>query len=247
MTAYEPEGSGSASAGPRRAAGPQRTPPVARRPLDRSLILREAVRFIDAHGRERLTMRRLGAALGVEAMALYRYVPGRDQLLDGVVETVLDEMSALTSGPERTGTWQGFLQQTAHGVRTIALRHPRIFPLVATRPAAVPWLRPPLRSLRLVEAFLQGLREHGISSRDSVGVYRRFSTFLLGHLLLEAATRAADAPPDEAIDLQPGTADDPGGYPLLAELSPELARDTFDVEFEDALGQLIDRLGVDPR
>src|ERR671912_647828 len=103
----------------------------ARRPLDQDLIIREAVRFIDAHGRDRLTMRRLGAELGVEAMALYRYIPGREQLLDGVVETVMDELYQLTMELDRPATWQEFLQQMAHGVRVIALEHPRIFPLVA--------------------------------------------------------------------------------------------------------------------
>ena len=53
--------------------------------LDRERILQAAIDFIDEHGLAALTMRRLGASLGVEAMALYRYVPGREDLLDGVV------------------------------------------------------------------------------------------------------------------------------------------------------------------
>ena len=61
-------------------------------------ILRAAVEFIDTNGLSKLTMRRLGAHLGVEAMALYRYVPGREQLLDGVVEVVMDELYETTDG-----------------------------------------------------------------------------------------------------------------------------------------------------
>ena len=68
----------------------------------------------------------------------------------------------------------------AHGVRTIAIEHPNIFPLVASRPPAAPWLRPPLRSLRWVEAFLVGLHHYGFSHELSVLTYRAFSTFLLG-------------------------------------------------------------------
>src|SRR5918993_1436066 len=113
------------------ASGDRSGPGPNRRLLGRDQILREAVRFIDAHGRDRLTMRRLGAELGVEAMALYRYIPGREQLLDGVVETVMDELYQLTMELDRPATWQEFLQQMAHGVRVIALEHPRIFPLVA--------------------------------------------------------------------------------------------------------------------
>ena len=161
---------------------------VGRRTLDRKQILREAVRLIDEHGRERLTMRRLGGVLGVEAMALYRYVPGREQLLDGVVEYVMNELYEQTMTVEQPNSWQEYLQKMAHGVRDIAVAHPRVFPLVATRPPAAPWLRPPLRSLRWVESFLEGLADFGFSERDSVLTYRAFSTFLLGHLLLESAT-----------------------------------------------------------
>ena len=245
MTAHEPEepGRGPGTLGQPPPACPERArTPGGRRPLDRSLILREAVRFIDAHGREQLTMRRLGAVLGVEAMALYRYVPGRDHLLDGVVETVMDELSGLTLERERPGTWQGFLQQTAHGVRAIALRHPRVFPLVATRPPAVPWLRPPLRSLRWVEAFLQGLRHYGLSNRDSAHVYRALSTFLLGHLLLESATRPGEPRPDATAEVDSAPTDELAAHPLVAELAHELADDTFDDEFEEGLAELVDRV-----
>lgn len=54
-------------------------------PLDRRRVLDAAVVFVDQQGLRRLTMRRLGAFLGVNAMALYRYVPSRENLLDGVV------------------------------------------------------------------------------------------------------------------------------------------------------------------
>ena len=107
--------------------------------------------LIDTEGRERLTMRRLGSELGVEAMALYRYIPGREQLLDGVVEYIMNELYQQTMTGDLPGSWQEYLQRMAHGVRGICVAHPRVFPLVATRPPAAPWLRPPLRSLRWVE------------------------------------------------------------------------------------------------
>ena len=130
-----------------------------RRPLDQMRILRAAVDFIDVNGLAKLTMRRLGAHLGVEAMALYRYVPGREQLLDGVVEVLMDELYETTHDGGLSTSWQEYLQMQAHAVRMLAVTHPRIFPLVATRPPTAPWLRPPLRSLRWVESFLQGLPE----------------------------------------------------------------------------------------
>ena len=212
-----------------------------RRPLDQNLIIREAVRFIDEFGRDRLTMRRLGARLGVEAMALYRYVPGREQLLDGVVEAVMDELYHSTMTGDYAESWQEFLEKMAHGVRNLALTHPKVFPLVATRPPAAPWLRPPLRSLRWVEGFLEGLNRHGLSSDDSVIVYRAFSTFLLGHLLLETAVSEPTSPP-ASEDVEFYESNDMTNYPLLRGLESQLSQDMYADEFEDSLEGLINRI-----
>jgi AcrR family transcriptional regulator len=215
-----------------------------RKTLGREQILREAVRFIDEHGRDRLTMRRLGAELGVEAMALYRYVPGRDQLLDGVVEYVMNELYESTMRDELSDSWQEWLQKMAHGVRRVSTKHPKIFPLVATRPPAAPWLRPPLRSLRWVEGFLAGLEKFGFSSESSVIIYRAFSTFLLGHLLLESGTLSSEASEPVEDDVEFYETNDLTAYPRLVKLSPQLSEDGFEVEFEDALEELINRLAV---
>src|SRR5918994_3229853 len=63
-----------------------------RRPLDRRTILEAAVRFVDSEGLEALSMRKLGAELGVEAMSLYNHVPNKGALLDGMVEVLLGEL-----------------------------------------------------------------------------------------------------------------------------------------------------------
>ena len=99
-----------------------------------------------------------------------------------------------------TDGWQDFLQRLAHGVRRMALTHPKSFPLVASRPAEAPWLRPPLRSLHWVEAFLDGLLAEGFSDEAAVRAYRAFSSFLLGHLLLEVATLGADLGPLDVLE-----------------------------------------------
>ena len=73
------------------------TPRAARGSLSRARILETALVLADEIGLEALSMRRLGAELGVEAMSLYNHVPSKAALLDGMVEVILDEMS--TSGP----------------------------------------------------------------------------------------------------------------------------------------------------
>jgi AcrR family transcriptional regulator len=219
-----------------------RPSPSERIPLNRDRIIAAAITFVDEQGLRDLTMRRLGAALGVEAMSLYRYVPGREELLDGVVETIIGEMyddpDVITS--PRDG-WQDFLQRLAHGVRRVALAHPQAFPLVASRPTEAPWIRPPLRNLRWVELFLAGLIDEGFSDEAAVAAYRGFTSFLLGHLLLEVSSMGADVGPLDVLDPSSG---DPDliGYPLVKRLSAALGEDLAATEFEESLESLLDRL-----
>jgi len=228
---------------PMLAAAQGNTDLVPRRALDQLSILHEAVRFIDEHGVQNLTMRRLGSRLGVEAMALYRYVPGREQLLDGVVEVVMDELYTDTmASADVSATWTEYLQRMAHGVRKLALAHPQVFPLVATRPPAAPWLRPPLRSLRWVESFMEGLVHHGFAGGPSVTVYRAFSTFLLGHLLLETSTLGGEMGLSEEDDTEFIESNDLRKYPMVTEFSAELSADAYEDEFEESLEDLLDRL-----
>jgi len=221
-------------------------PPSARRPLDRDRIVAAAVRFIDESGLPGLSMRRLGAALGVEAMSLYRYVPGRENLLDAVVESIIEEMrhdEDVLEAP-RDG-WQDFLQRLAHGVRRVALAHPRAFPLVASRPPEAPWLRPPLRSLTWVEAFLDGLAGEGFSDEAAVAAYRAFTSFLLGHLLLEVASLGADVGPLDVLDdHEDANAKSLEPYPTVQRLSGSLAEDHSAVEFEESLEALLNRIAL---
>jgi AcrR family transcriptional regulator len=211
--------------------------------LDEGRIVEAAVRFIDEHGLRELTMRRLGSYLGVEAMALYRYVPGREALLDAVVESVVDELyrdpDVLLESP---AGWVDYLQRLAHGLRRIALAHPEVFPLVATRPAAAPWVRPPLRSLRGIESLLRVMTAAGFSDEHAAAVYRAFSSFLLGHLLLEVSAMGVETGPVEEPDVVP--VDDLSAYPILRRLEPKLSQDHAAVDFEEALETLLDRIAL---
>jgi hypothetical protein len=132
----------------------------------------------------------------------------------------------------------------AHGVRNICVAHPRVFPLVATRPPAAPWLRPPLRSLRWVEGFLASLQRFGFTDDKSVGIYRSFSTFLLGHLLLESATIDQGADVELADDIEFFETNDLSRYPRLMALEKQLREDGYEEEFEDALEDLLNRIEV---
>jgi AcrR family transcriptional regulator len=226
-----------------RRRAPTGTASATRPPLTRRRVLEAARALIEERGLPELTMRTVGQRLGVEAMSLYRYVPNREGLLDGVVELVVDE---LYGDPEvqlvaRDG-WEDYLRRLAHGVRRIALAHPRVFPLVATRPPAAPWVRPPLRSLRWVEGFLQGLTARGFDDEAAVHAYRAFTSFLLGHLLLEVAALGVNTGPVPDDQLAPVAPDPLDGYPLLARLADALGEDRSAAEFDESLDNLLDRL-----
>jgi AcrR family transcriptional regulator len=219
-----------------------------RRSLDRDTIVHAALGFIDRHGTQGLTMRGLGQDLGVEAMALYRYVTGREDLMEAVVNMLLEGIDQ-DSDEQLSESWQGYLQTLAHAVRRIAVDHPAAFPLVATRHPAAPWLRPPLRSLELVDAFLSTLSHHGFTDEQVVDAYRSFTSFLLGQLLLESAMRGAEISPVD-VPLDEGNAQIPnedGQVDLrsssnVARLRPLLSEDRSQEEFEMTLETLLDRL-----
>ena len=220
------------------------------RGLDREVIVQAAVRFIDRDGAQGLTMRGLAHDLGVGPMTLYRYVTGREDLLEAVVAELLEGVRSDVD-EELGQTWQGYLQTLAHSVRRIAVEHPSAFPLVATRHPAAPWLRPPLRSLDLVEDFLETLAGHGFTDKQVVGAYRAFSSFLLGQLLLEAASHGAETSPIE-VPFDEGGAQIPNSdgqpdlsnRPAAARLRPMLSEDHSEDEFEVSLEMLLDRLEI---
>jgi hypothetical protein len=136
----------------------------------------------------------------------------------------------------------------------MALTHPEVFPLVATRPPAAPWIRPPLRSLRWVESFLDALLSHGFTDAGAAAAYRAFSSFLLGHLLLEVSAQASITGPIDEPD--PADADAaarsathvPGlrTYPQVLRLAPDLAQDHGEAEFDASLDNLLMRLHPAP-
>lgn len=225
---------------------------VAKAALSRDVIVREALAAIDESGTGALSMRKLGQRLGVEAMSLYTHVSGREDLLEAVVAHLLQDLVD-DLDENLTHTWQGYLQALAHQIRAIAVNHPEAFPLVATRHPASPWLRPPLRSVTIVQDMLASLSSHGFDDSKMVAAYRSFSSFLLGQLLLESATRGAETGPAEE-PLNEGNAPIPSDdvdvdidddAPIVTRLKPMLSEDHSLEEFEIGLETLLNRLEME--
>src|SRR5882724_3959577 len=96
------------------------TQPTPRLPLSRERILRAALDRADEGGIESVTMRRLGQALGFEAMSLYNHVANKDDVLDGILDLVLGE----SEPPSPAGDWDAAIRTSAISVHEALRRHP---------------------------------------------------------------------------------------------------------------------------
>ncbi len=148
---------------------------VPRRRLTRRRILRAALALIDRDGLDALTMRKLGAALGVEAMALYRHVPSKDALLDGVVELLAQEIDVPPPGSE----WRDALRRILRSYRTVAHAHPHAFPLIALRPLQTADAR------ARADAVVQMLLAAGFDERTAAVAFGTAASYANGFLLEE--------------------------------------------------------------
>jgi hypothetical protein len=99
-----------------------------------------------------------------------------------------------------------------------------------------------LRSLRWVESFLASLGNHGFDDDTAVYTYRAFTSFLLGHLLLEVAALGADAGPIPESRTAEQTPPDLSDYPNLHRLRSKVAENQSADEFEESLDNLLNRL-----
>jgi AcrR family transcriptional regulator len=217
-------------------------PPTARDPvrtgdgkITRELVLATAREIIDRDGVDALSMRRRGAALDRDPMILYRHAPGKAALLDGVVETVLAQLSVDSAAPD----WTAQLRVIARDYRALALAHPNVVPLLVTRPLATPLALRPRGTLRPLEDLLALLTGAGFSGPDALHIYRVFFGFLNGHVLNELQELIEN--PDEADDLlRLGMYRLPlSEFPLLRGLAHALACYDGAAELERGLDILI--------
>lgn len=153
--------------------------------LSRERLLATALELVDRDGLSALSMRRLGAELDVEAMALYRYAAGKDALLDGLVEALYVELEERLAAGAEASTWRAELARIAQATYAVCLTHPHVVPLLATRMLAVPLARRPLPVLRHHERVLALLRGAGLDEARSAAVFRSFTGWVLGYVSVE--------------------------------------------------------------
>lgn len=142
-------------------------------PLSRDQIVQTAIELLDQEGLEKLSMRRLGDALGVKAMSLYNHVRNKSDLLNAVHEQLLSELQVAAP----TENWKEGVRATAHSFLDLLRAHPAAIPLFATRSAIAPG------SLKVLEASLKLLMGSGFTPREALMTFQSLFTFVVGHAL----------------------------------------------------------------
>jgi TetR/AcrR family tetracycline transcriptional repressor len=144
--------------------------------ISREVVLTAALRLVDDRGLEELTMRKLGAELGVDPMTIYHHVPDKSALFDGLVERVYAEVTL----PTPTGRWDDDLRALARAARTTFLAHPHVVLLLGTRP---PITEP---AFALVEAVTSILLTAGFTEEQAADGFDCAGRLVIGHALAEA-------------------------------------------------------------
>lgn len=207
-----------------------------RTPLSRERILRTAAALADADGLDALTMRSLAADLHVEAMSLYNHVDSKDDLLDGMVELVADEV---TEPPEGTH-WRTALRERATALHQALVHHPWASMLWASRMTVGP------ARLRLMDGMLRDLRHAGFPPGLLDLAFHTLHNHVVGHALQDASFPfdAEDLPALSARYLEDFPTEE---YPdLAAHIRYHLdVHDGEGTAFAYGLESILDALGRD--
>lgn len=147
--------------------------PTRRAPLSRDRILRAAIKLADRYGLEALSMRKLATALKVEAMSLYNHVANKDELLDGMVDVVVGEITRPTPG----GDWKAAMRGRATSALTVMTAHPWAPMLLVSRISVGP------NMLAYIDATLGTLREAGFSWFEADRAWNALDNYTYGFAL----------------------------------------------------------------
>jgi AcrR family transcriptional regulator len=206
-----------------------------RPPLTTDRVLRAAVELADREGLGALTMRRLGAELGVEAMSLYKHVANKEAILDGVVELIVGQIEI----PSQDTPWKQAMRMRAVSARGVLASHTWAIGLLETRGSMGQ------ATMRYLDAILGNLRSAGFTIQNAVHAFWLLDSYVYGHVIQETTLAPGrTAPPGTesaaAVLEQATTAE----YPHLAELAEHALGSDYrvDQEFQYGLDLILNAL-----
>jgi AcrR family transcriptional regulator len=198
-------------------------------------VLRAAVALADESGIGSLTMRRLGEALGVEAMSLYNHVKNKEDVLDGMIDVVFSEIGL----PSGETDWRTAMRQRAISIREVLSRHRWAIGLMESRASPGP------ATLSHHDAVIGLLRDAGFSIELTAHAYSALDSYIYGFAMQEPSL-PFEGPRETAEVAQAIMSQfSAGEYPHLTELAVEhVLQPGYDYadEFEFGLDLILDGL-----
>ena len=206
-----------------------------REPLSQERIAKTSLELIDQIGLDEFSTRRLGAALGCEAMAIYNHFASKDELLDAVADRLMSKAEI----PD-AGDWVARARGLARSYRALARIHPNAFPLLATRRQSMP------SAFKLYDAAFAIAIAEGLDPFTVACMFRSLAQFCTGTALYEITSTAYYAQHGANAEPPPGFAE---AYPHLAAVSAYFTPGHFDEVFQFGLEVLLDgfRRAVPPK
>jgi AcrR family transcriptional regulator len=207
-----------------------------RAPLSRDRVLRAGAALADTGGLASLSMRKLGEALGVEAMSLYNHVANKSDLLDGMTDLVFAEIY-LPSGDD----WRAAMRQRAISFRQVLLRHPWAIGLMESR------MSPGPATLRHHNAVLGCLRSNGLSLQLTAHAYALLDSYIKGFAMQEVSLPFGNAEEAAEVAQEMSALVSFADYPYLSELTVEVVLQPgydYGDEFEIGLDLILDGLAA---
>jgi AcrR family transcriptional regulator len=214
--------------------------------LDR--MVASAVRLADADGLPALSMRRLAAELGIPTMTLYGHVPGKGELVDLMLDSVLGEFYPDEQAPT-SGSWRARVEAVARANWAFFVRHPWALHVATGRPAPGPGL------MRKYELELRAVDGLGLSEVQMDLLVTLINGFVRGAFGGARETAADQAGGTTARQWRETTAPyatqifDPDRFPTAARVGPTAVEELQaagapERSFEFGLERLLDGIGV---
>jgi TetR/AcrR family tetracycline transcriptional repressor len=132
-----------------------KNPAATRESLTHERVVEAALQIVDRDGLEKLSMRRLGAELGVDPMAVYYYIPNKAALLDGLVEALMNKLGVPEPRRDDQGVVEWFEYSFGEFMDRLRL-HPNVLPVMASRPITGE------SGMRAAECVLRELHDIGL-------------------------------------------------------------------------------------
>ncbi|WP_210588956.1 TetR/AcrR family transcriptional regulator [Streptomyces sp. GESEQ-35] len=205
-------------------------------------IVAAAVRIADEEGLDAVSMRRVATELGTGTMSLYRYVPGKGELLD----LMLDRVQKPSENPADLGEgdWRSALEALGRATLALYRRHPWLLQVNQSRPILGP------SALDGMEKVLSLIRPMGLTDPELVSAIITIDGYVVGaartQLYQMEAERRSGLTDAEFWQAQVPTLEKvlaSGRYPVMASLSEDTFGPDFD-HFEFGLQRILDGLEV---